>query len=226
MGNGRTTIVSFADNSYILDESGFLDPPEQWDERFAEGMAVASGIERGLTEEHWSFIRYLRQKHGIERTLPVVVFACMDNGLTLGAFRRLFPTGYLRGACKIAGIDYDFICAANRIVTYETNWSSYDGLPTTLQRYKLTPMGFLESFADWDEDFAEAIARELKLAEGLTAPRRAVISFLREFYETHDRVPTIAETCRPNDMNLRDFAEMFPAGYRRGACRIAGLPYV
>lgn len=218
--------VEYNGHPYTLDASGFLSPPEQWDEVFAEGMAQACGVEGGLTEKHWAFIHYLRDKHGIGRTLPAVVFACMDNGLTLGAFRRLFPTGYLRGACRIAGIDYDFICAANHLVTYETDWSAYDGLPTKLGRYTLTPTGFLERFDDWDEAFAEAVARELGLRDRLSDRHWEIVGFLREFYRRQQRVPTIVEACRPNQLSLREFAELFPAGYRRGACRIAGLPYV
>jgi len=218
--------VTFQGEEFDLDESGFLSPPEQWSAVFAEGMARECGIEAGLTAEHWSFIRYLREKHGVDRTLPAVVFACIDNGLTLAAFRRLFPTGYFRGACRIAGIDHDFICAANQLVTYETDWSAYDGVPTTLSRYQMTPTGFLSHFADWDEDFAEAVARELALPAGLTDRHWQVVRFLRSFFQKQGRVPTIAEACKPNRLNLREFGELFPAGYRRGACRIAGLPYV
>ena len=29
---------------YTLDEQGFLNPPEQWDETFAEGMAQRLGM--------------------------------------------------------------------------------------------------------------------------------------------------------------------------------------
>ena len=52
--------VTFGDRSYTLDAHGFLDPPEQWDERFAEGMAERLGVHTGLTGEHWSLVRYLR----------------------------------------------------------------------------------------------------------------------------------------------------------------------
>ena len=30
--------VSFGGRTYTLDAHGFLDPPEQWDEAFAEGL--------------------------------------------------------------------------------------------------------------------------------------------------------------------------------------------
>jgi len=66
----------------------------------------------GTEEKHWSFIRYLRKKFLEEKTVPVVVLACADNDLRLSEFKLLFPTGYHRGACKIAGINYDFMYKA------------------------------------------------------------------------------------------------------------------
>jgi len=44
--------VHFGNRIYTLDERGFLDPPEQWDEGFAEGMARLLGIVGGLTPDH------------------------------------------------------------------------------------------------------------------------------------------------------------------------------
>ena len=68
--------VTFKGKSYTLDDYGFLDPPEQWDEDFAEGMAETLDIFGGLTQKHWDFIRYLRGKFIEEKTVPVVVLAC------------------------------------------------------------------------------------------------------------------------------------------------------
>ncbi len=97
--------VSFDEGkTYTLDAYGFLDPSDQWDEAFADGMARKLGVYDGMAERHWSFIRYLRRKFLEEKTVPVVVIACAENGIGLSQFRQLFPTGYHRGACKIAGI--------------------------------------------------------------------------------------------------------------------------
>ena len=60
-------IVSFGDHTYTLDDCGFLNPPDQWDEDFAEGMARQLGILGGLTEAHWRFVRYLRKGFIVER---------------------------------------------------------------------------------------------------------------------------------------------------------------
>jgi len=91
---------------YTLDQYGFLDPPEQWGEGFAAGMARLQGIYNGLTKEHRGFISYIRRKFLEEKTLPLLVVACAENNLRLGRLKALFPTGYFRGACRIAGVDF------------------------------------------------------------------------------------------------------------------------
>lgn len=217
-------IVSFGDHTYTLDDCGFLNPPDQWDEDFAEGMARQLGILGGLTEAHWRFVRYLRKGFIVERAVPSVVHACMANGLSLNGLRRLFPMGYLRGACRIAGIDYDFICSVNFLVTYETDWSSYDTIRELGDKYELGACGFLKNFDEWDGDFAVAVSREWDLRGGLTDRHHEIIAFLRDFFAEHRRVPTLYETCKANSSSLKEFDEVFPSGYRRGACRAAGLP--
>ncbi len=211
--------ISFGENKvYTLDEHGFLYPPEQWDEAFAEGMARRLGIFNGLTPEHWEFIRYLRKKFIEEETVPLVVYACADNNLRLSRLAFLFPTGYHRGACKIAGINYQFMFDINPWLTYE----SYSVLKS---QYKLTPLGFLESFSDWEDRFAQLVASEWHLPHGLTDKHWRIIHFLRDFYSKTKTIPTVFATCRANDIELSELRDLFPGGYRRGACRMAGLPF-
>ncbi|TKJ38445.1 TusE/DsrC/DsvC family sulfurtransferase [candidate division LCP-89 bacterium B3_LCP] len=218
MSNIEPETVTFAGKIYSLDQRGFLKSPEQWDEDFAEGMAEVQEIYGGLTEKHWDLIHYIRRKFTEEETIPVVVLACADNNLKLSDLRFLFPTGYHRGACRIAGINYDFMYKTNFWLTYET---------TTLQKeeYKLTHRGFLEDFSKWDERFAQIIIREWKLPGGLTDRHREIISYLRDFYERMKNIPTFFEMCKANNLDVDEFKELFPEGYRRGACRIAGLPF-
>jgi tRNA 2-thiouridine synthesizing protein E len=156
-----------------LDFNGFLDPPEQWNEEFAEEMAKELGV-RSLTERHWKIIRYLRHKFTVEKTVPVLVHACMDNDMSLAEMRSRFPTGYHRGACKIAGINYKFM--------YDTNvWITHETAPPPKPRYKLDRLGFLEDFRQWDLDFPEYMMNELKRSGGPTERQWEVIRYLRDY---------------------------------------------
>lgn len=213
-----TKTVTINDKTYKVDDFGFLNPSDQWDENFANGIAKQLGIYDGLTEKHWKIIKYLRKKFIEEKTVPVVVYACADNNLKLQELRKLFPTGYHRGACKIAGINYEFMFQTNHWLTYET--------PRVLgARYKMTSTGFLENFEDWTEDFAHFVVNEWKLPEGLTEKHKQIINYLRNSYRKNRNIPTIFETCENNRLTLKELRELFPEGYRRGACRVAGLPF-
>jgi TusE/DsrC/DsvC family sulfur relay protein len=210
--------VSFKGNTYQLDEYGFLNPPEQWDRDFAEGMAKMVGVTSGLTDRHWEFIKYLRHKFLDEKTVPVLVTACGDNNMRLSELRSLFPTGYHRGACKIAGINYQFM--------YETNyWLTYETAPPAKPRYRLDPLGFLEDFEQWDEDFVELALAQRQPPITPTERHLQVVRYLRDYYAVNRTIPTIFETCSANELTLDEVRELFPAGYRRGACRVAGLPF-
>jgi tRNA 2-thiouridine synthesizing protein E len=203
---------------YTLDRHGFLDPPEQWDEEFANGMAERIGIQGGLTEEHWDFIHYLRRKFIDEKTVPVVVIACAENSMRLGKLRALFPAGYHRGACKIAGISYRFM--------YEHNiWLTYESYRLLKANYKMTPAGFLENFDQWDQQFVYHIISEWNLSGGLSERHWIVINYLRDYYRREKNIPTVYETCKALELTLTDLRKLFPEGYRRGACRVAGLPF-
>jgi tRNA 2-thiouridine synthesizing protein E len=211
--------VTFGARSYTLDPQGFLDPPEQWDEAFADGIARTLGIYDGLTEPHWSFLRYLRKKFLEERTVPVVVLACADNRIRLGRLMQLFPAGYHRGACRIAGINYQFM--------FDTNiWLTYESAPVLKKEHALTPLGFLQDFRTWNRRFAETVAGAWDLPGGLTERHWRIIRYLRDAYTVTGGVPTVYETCKANALDLDGLRRLFPDGYRRGACRAAGLPFL
>jgi len=211
--------ISFDEGkTYTLDEYGFLAQPEQWDEGFANGMARLQGIYDGLTKEHWDFIYYIREKFLTEMTLPLLVMACADNNLRLSKLRLLFPTGYFRGACRIAGLSYKFLCEVNI-------WHTYETAPRLKPEYNITSQGFLDDFNQWNERFADLVSEDWKLPHGLTSKHWEVIRFLRNYYQTTNNIPSVYEVCQAHNLNLGDLKEMFPGGYRRGACRIAGLPF-
>lgn len=209
---------SYKGKEYTLDRHGFLDPPDQWDKDFAEGMGGVLGIPEGLSDEHWKIINYLRDKFIIERTVPVVVIACAENKLRLNQLRTLFPAGYHRGACRIAGINYAFMSDFNIWLTYETG-------PQAAAEYKTDETGFLENFESWNERFAYQVAQDWNLPDGLTERHWKIIHYLRDYYRANKNIPTFFDMCRSNGIGIEEFGRLFPKGYRRGACRAAGLPF-
>jgi TusE/DsrC/DsvC family sulfur relay protein len=211
--------VTFGEGkTYGLDGYGFLEQPQQWDEDFANGMARLQGIYDGLTKEHWDFISYIREKFLKENTLPLLVVACADNHLRLSKLKSLFPTGYFRGACRIAGVSYQFLCDVNI-------WHTYEAPHRLKPEYSISPQGFLEDFDQWNERFAELVADKWNLPQGLTSKHWEVIHFLRNYYKTTNNIPTVYEVCQAHNLDLADLGKLFPEGYRRGACRAAGLPF-
>lgn len=211
-------VVIFGDTEYSLDKHGFLESADQWDENFAEGMARSLGIYLGLTDDHWKLINYVRRKFLREGTVPVVVTACAENQIRLSELRRLFPTGYHQGACKIAGINYAFLSDSNIWLTYET-------VPAIEAEYDVDETGFLINTEAWDEQFAQWIAGNWNLAEGLTDVHWQIIHYLHDYYRDKGSIPTLYEVCRHSGIGLEEFGVLFPKGYRRGACRAAGLPF-
>jgi len=222
--------VSYGGKTYHVDTQGFLVDYDQWDENFAEGMAPKSGIAQGLTEKHWDVIRSIRDSFHKTGDCPLLYQICESNELSVTDFRVLFPTGYMRGACKLAGITY-----RDRIVDYygEANPQKKKVFKekTTLAKmrekvYRVDVFGFLVDPSDWDQGFAIAKALEMKMPGGLTEKHHEVIKYLRDSFERDHVVPTFIECCEANGLVLKELQRLFPDGYQRGAVKIAGLRVV
>jgi sulfur relay (sulfurtransferase) DsrC/TusE family protein len=69
-------------------------------------MARLQGVYDGLSQEHWGFISYIREKSLTEKTLALLVVACADQQPSTRQAKSLFPTDYFRGACRIAGLPF------------------------------------------------------------------------------------------------------------------------
>jgi tRNA 2-thiouridine synthesizing protein E len=89
-----------------VDDQGYLLDPADWNEDMAQELARQENIE--LTEEHWSVIRYMREFFAEHQVIPDVRFVMRHLGERYGASRNrvfeLFPYGYVRQACRIAGM--------------------------------------------------------------------------------------------------------------------------
>jgi tRNA 2-thiouridine synthesizing protein E len=88
--------------------------------------------------------------------------------------------------------------------------------------------GYLVDPADWNESVAEALARREGIA--LTDAHWAVLRFMRRYYEEHHIAPDarhvmkhLAEYRGPEHADRNDLFRLFPYGYVKQACKIAGM---
>jgi len=212
------TSFTHGDRTYQVDTSGFLLDPQSWDEGFASGMGGKAGIPEGLTDEHWKVIRFIRSTFQLTGRCPVVYETCRANRLTLGGLKKLFPQGYLRGACKLAGVTY-----REGVSLSWPGAAPEPARPATDRVYRIDVQGFLVDPSEWDEDFARRRAEDLKMRGGLSDRHWKVLRFLRERHAATGVVPTVYETCEAHGLELDILESLFPDGYHRGAVRLAGL---
>jgi tRNA 2-thiouridine synthesizing protein E len=87
-------------------DEGYLVDPSDWSEEVAVELARREGIV--LTEEHWAVIRFVREYYEQHHIIPDARFVIKFLAETRGAERndlfKLFPYGYVKQTCKIAGM--------------------------------------------------------------------------------------------------------------------------
>ena len=89
--------------SYEIDEEGFLQEPELWDEQVARDFATTENIFE-LQEDHWKLINYVRKYFIDYGVAPMVRKVCKQTGFTAEQIYELFPSGPAKGVCKVAGL--------------------------------------------------------------------------------------------------------------------------
>ncbi len=89
------------------DGEGYLVEPLDWTEEVAMALAHQENIQ--LTDAHWNAIRFMREYYVEHQVAADVRHVMKHLALTHGAESRnmifeLFPYGYVKQACKIAGM--------------------------------------------------------------------------------------------------------------------------
>ena len=92
-----------------VDEEGYLVDPAQWNEQVAEALARQEHIV--LSDEHWAVIRFMREYYEQHQIAPDARHVMKHLAQFKGAGQSgrndlfvLFPYGYVKQACKIAGM--------------------------------------------------------------------------------------------------------------------------
>ena len=88
---------------YDVDEDGFLQDPDLWNDDVAKDFMSTEGITE-LTEDHWKVIHYIRDYYLQFGIAPMVRKVCKQTGFSLKEIYNLFPSGPAKGACKLAGL--------------------------------------------------------------------------------------------------------------------------
>lgn len=86
-----------------IDEDGFIQDPDVWDEAVAADLAKTEGVD-DMTDDHWKVVKYIRDYYIEYSMAPMVRKVCKSTGFKLKEIYDLFPSGPAKGACKVAGL--------------------------------------------------------------------------------------------------------------------------
>jgi TusE/DsrC/DsvC family sulfur relay protein len=97
------TMTQFPD----VDAEGYLVEPQEWNEEVARELARQENIE--LTDDHWDVLNFMREYYAEHQIAVDVRHVIKHLAAKHGADSRnlvfeLFPYGYVKQACKIAGM--------------------------------------------------------------------------------------------------------------------------
>ena len=92
------------------DEQGYLLDPEDWTPQLAQDLAREESLQ--LEDDHWLIIDFIRDQYEQHQVTPDIrhaaKFLARQNGgdKKQGKARifEMFPYGYVKQACKIAGM--------------------------------------------------------------------------------------------------------------------------
>ena len=96
-------LLHVGDTTIEIDEHGFVQQTDRWNDAVAGALAATEGI-GALTADHWKVVRYLHQHYLDHRIAPMIRKLCKETRVTLKRIYELFPSGPAKGACKVAGL--------------------------------------------------------------------------------------------------------------------------
>ena len=95
--------VTLGGKELEIDEDGFIQDPDEWDDGVAADLAKTEHVEE-MTDEHWNIVRYIRDYYMKFQIAPMIRKLCKETGCDLKHMYELFPSGPAKGACKVAGL--------------------------------------------------------------------------------------------------------------------------
>jgi TusE/DsrC/DsvC family sulfur relay protein len=95
--------IELAGSMVEVDEKGFLQETDKWNDNIARAYAAMEGVTE-MTEDHWAAIRYLRGYYLKNGICPMIRRLTKETGFSLKRLYELFPAGPANSACKWAGV--------------------------------------------------------------------------------------------------------------------------
>jgi tRNA 2-thiouridine synthesizing protein E len=94
----------------LRDAEGYLVNPEDWDQSVAQQLASEEQLV--LNDDYWPVLGFIRDYWSEHRVIPdvrhVFTWLAAERGIDKKAAKeqlfKLFPYGYVKQACKIAGM--------------------------------------------------------------------------------------------------------------------------
>ncbi len=92
------------------DVEGYLIDPDEWNKEIANNLASEEGID--LDKRHWTMLDFMRNYYGEHNITPdirhLMDYLAIENNCDKKEAKQLifelFPYGYVKQACKIAGM--------------------------------------------------------------------------------------------------------------------------
>ena len=95
--------VEFGGSTFNVDEDGFIEDFNSYDENWVQWVKKEEGIDE-LNEEHWIVINVLQDYYKKNGIAPMVRILSKLTKFKLKHIYELFPSGPGKGACKMAGL--------------------------------------------------------------------------------------------------------------------------
>ena len=95
---------TLAGTEFEVDEDGFIQEPEKWNEAVAEDLAKQESSVTPMGSDHWKLVNYIRDYYLQYEVAPPIRMLCKKNAFDLKYVYEMFPKGPAAGACKVAGL--------------------------------------------------------------------------------------------------------------------------
>ena len=86
-----------------VDDEGYLQKPDQWNEEIAKEIAQEGGVSE-LNDRHWMVINFMRNEYLANGAAPSIRALGKKSGVSVKELYKLFPKGPAKLAAKIGGI--------------------------------------------------------------------------------------------------------------------------